>query len=173
MIGNLKVKVRTTREDPARRIKTETNENPKKISFYQPSRVRQPLVESKKANNESETLNLKKVKPVKSIALKQHSTKLHTEAKDKDVLSTAHRIAIDKIFHNKKEHPSISIHRKEKEDHSTKEVKLPTGVNRYAFEDKVGNGTFGVVHKARDKRTLEVVAIKRVFQDKKYKNREL
>ena len=50
---------------------------------------------------------------------------------------------------------------------------MPTGVNRYAFEDKVGNGTFGIVHKARDKRTLEVVAIKRVYQDKKYKNREL
>ena len=88
-------------------------------------------------------------------------------------MTTAHRIAIDKIFHNKKEHPSISLHRKEKEDHSTKENKLPIGVNRYAFEDKVGNGTFGIVHKARDKRTLEVVAIKRVFQDKKYKNREL
>ena len=74
--------------------------------------MRQPLAESKKLNNESETLNLKKVKPVKSIALKQHSTKLHTEARDKDVLTTAHRIAIDKIFHNKKEHPSISLHRK-------------------------------------------------------------
>jgi serine/threonine-protein kinase MDS1/RIM11 len=48
-----------------------------------------------------------------------------------------------------------------------------TGAARYAFEDKVGNGTFGIVHKARDKRTLETVAIKRVFQDKKYKNREL
>lgn len=45
------------------------------------------------------------------------------------------------------------------------------GINRYAFEDKVGSGTFGVVHKARDKKTLEVVAIKKVFQDKKYKNR--
>jgi len=44
---------------------------------------------------------------------------------------------------------------------------------RYAFEDKVGSGTFGIVHKARDKKTLELVAIKRVYQDKKYKNREL
>lgn len=48
-----------------------------------------------------------------------------------------------------------------------------SGQNRYVFEDKVGSGTFGIVHKARDKVTLEVVAIKRVFQDKKYKNREL
>ena len=45
------------------------------------------------------------------------------------------------------------------------------GQNRYAVEQKVGSGTFGVVHKARDRKTLELVAIKRVYQDKKYKNR--
>lgn len=28
------------------------------------------------------------------------------------------------------------------------------GAARYAYEDKVGSGTFGVVHKARDKKTL-------------------
>lgn len=87
-------------------------------------------------------------------------------------MSHAHRVAIDKIFHNKKDQPSISLYRKEK-DEKEKESKQFTGINRYAFEDKVGNGTFGVVHKARDKKTLEVVAIKKVFQDKKYKNREL
>ena len=47
------------------------------------------------------------------------------------------------------------------------------GEERYACEDKVGSGTFGIVHKARDRQTLELVAIKKVFQDKKYKNREL
>ena len=63
------------------------------------------------------------------------------------------------------------MQRKDKEDREPRDSKLPSGINRYMFEDKVGNGTFGVVHKARDKRTLEVVAIKKVFQDKKYKNR--
>ena len=43
MIGNLKVKVRGGREEPGRRIRTETNENPKKISFYNQTRLRQPL----------------------------------------------------------------------------------------------------------------------------------
>jgi hypothetical protein len=28
------------------------------------------------------------------------------------------------------------------------------GAARYAFDDKVGSGTFGIVHKARDKKTL-------------------
>lgn len=36
----------------------------------------------------------------------------------------------------------------------------------------VGSGTFGVVYKGRNKDTLDVVAIKKVLQDKKYKNRE-
>jgi len=38
-------------------------------------------------------------------------------------------------------------------------------------EKKVGSGTFGTVHKARDKKTLDIVAIKKVYQDKNYKNR--
>lgn len=41
-------------------------------------------------------------------------------------------------------------------------------------EDKViGNGTFGVVFQAVDPDTGKVVAVKKVFQDKRYKNREL
>jgi serine/threonine protein kinase len=45
------------------------------------------------------------------------------------------------------------------------------GADRYEWERKVGAGTFGTVHKVRDRKTLEIVAIKKVFQDPKYKNR--
>lgn len=37
----------------------------------------------------------------------------------------------------------------------------------------MGNGTFGVVYQAKVQETGEIVAIKKVFQDKRFKNREL
>lgn len=43
----------------------------------------------------------------------------------------------------------------------------------YNAEKIVGNGSFGVVFKATIAETGETVAIKKVFQDKRYKNREL
>ena len=43
----------------------------------------------------------------------------------------------------------------------------------YNAEKIIGNGTFGVVYKANVAETGETVAIKKVFQDKRYKNREL
>lgn len=44
---------------------------------------------------------------------------------------------------------------------------------KYEEGASVGNGTFGVILKATNKETGDVVAIKRVFQDRRYKNREL
>jgi len=46
-------------------------------------------------------------------------------------------------------------------------------VLRYAAERVVGNGSFGVVFQATCVETRETVAIKRVLQDKRFKNREL
>lgn len=43
----------------------------------------------------------------------------------------------------------------------------------YTIEKVVGNGSFGVVYQAVIAETSETVAIKKVFQDKRYKNREL
>ena len=56
---------------------------------------------------------------------------------------------------------------------STKNDKTFVGSNRYEIDKQVGSGTFGTVHQARDKKTLQIVAIKKVYQDKNYKNREL
>lgn len=44
---------------------------------------------------------------------------------------------------------------------------------RYVAERIVGNGSFGVVFQATCLETKETVAIKRVLQDKRFKNREL
>ena len=43
----------------------------------------------------------------------------------------------------------------------------------YAADKVIGNGSFGVVYQAHTVETGELVAIKKVFQDKRYKNREL
>ena len=43
----------------------------------------------------------------------------------------------------------------------------------YVIEKIVGNGTFGVVLKGYEEKTHDVIAIKRVLQDRRYKNREL
>ena len=43
----------------------------------------------------------------------------------------------------------------------------------YAADKVIGNGSFGVVYQAHTVETGEMVAIKKVFQDKRYKNREL
>ena len=43
----------------------------------------------------------------------------------------------------------------------------------YNAERVVGNGSFGVVFQATENETSNKVAIKKVYQDKRYKNREL
>ena len=47
-----------------------------------------------------------------------------------------------------------------------------SGNHTYTSDKVVGNGTFGVVYQATNAETGEKVAIKKVFQDKRYKNRE-
>lgn len=45
--------------------------------------------------------------------------------------------------------------------------------NKYIVEGIAGKGTFGVVYFGRDRVQGNKIAIKKVLQDKKYKNREL
>jgi len=44
---------------------------------------------------------------------------------------------------------------------------------KYTALSILGKGTFGVVYRAKEEKSDDFIAIKRVFQDKKYKNREL
>ena len=43
--------------------------------------------------------------------------------------------------------------------------------SKYEIEGVAGKGTFGVVYFGRNRLTGEKIAIKKVLQDKKYKNR--
>jgi len=79
---------------------------------------------------------------------------------------------------------------KEKEKEKAKQLKLSTKEEKeknipfekailkannctYIADHMIGNGSFGVVFRATVQETSEVVAIKKVLQDKRYKNREL
>lgn len=57
--------------------------------------------------------------------------------------------------------------------YSTDPKVVPRQTISYKTERVVGNGSFGVVYQARCIETGEVVAIKKVLQDKRFKNREL
>ena len=46
-------------------------------------------------------------------------------------------------------------------------------VGKFTIISIIGKGTFGVVYRAKKDDSNELIAIKRVFQDKRYKNREL
>lgn len=61
---------------------------------------------------------------------------------------------------------------KNKDSKKDKNDKKPTSFT-YNAERVVGNGSFGVVFQATVNETNQQVAIKKVYQDKRYKNREL
>lgn len=65
--------------------------------------------------------------------------------------------------HNVSANPRDSRHMEEEQKHRFS----------YSATKVVGNGSFGVVYQATVNETGETVAIKKVFQDKRYKNREL
>ena len=43
----------------------------------------------------------------------------------------------------------------------------------YTLLKPTGNGAFGMVYQAKDNKNGKIVALKKVFQDQRYKNREL
>ena len=47
------------------------------------------------------------------------------------------------------------------------------GGRRYRMEKVVGNGAFGIVWRAREEGSTDLVAIKKVVLDRRYHNREL
>jgi len=78
---------------------------------------------------------------------------------------------VQRLF-NKDSKKTSSVTAKEERSVILTKKEPVSPASKYVFEEVVGSGTFGVVYKGRNKDTLDVVAIKKVLQDKKYKNRE-
>lgn len=66
---------------------------------------------------------------------------------------------------NNYKNPMVKLDDKEEDKHKDESV-------NYKWLKIIGQGTFGVVYKAEEIATSKVVAIKKVFQDPKYSNRE-
>lgn len=60
-------------------------------------------------------------------------------------------------------------------DSNRKDAKKPSNTTKkmYSADRVIGNGSFGIVYQATCNNTGETVAIKKVLQDRRYKNREL
>ncbi|PXF49036.1 Glycogen synthase kinase-3 beta [Gracilariopsis chorda] len=68
---------------------------------------------------------------------------------------------------------SSSSHRPSSSTTSNPSTAIPKESISYSAARVIGNGSFGVVFQATVRETGETVAIKKVLQDKRYKNREL
>lgn len=66
-----------------------------------------------------------------------------------------------------------SMRRKSKDSRRSQQVTANGKTISYQAEKVIGNGSFGVVFLAKVAETGEVAAIKKVLQDKRFKNREL
>merc|ERR1719343_1375321 len=66
---------------------------------------------------------------------------------------------------------SASVPAEEEQQSSSQQVPEPECT--YNAERVIGNGTFGIVYSAHIVETDETVAIKKVFVDRRYRNREL
>lgn len=83
------------------------------------------------------------------------------------MVETSNKQKFNKIDENQSS-TRIGDNKNSKKDDDSKEQNYT-----YTATQIIGSGSFGVVYQATVSETTEVVAIKKVYQDKRYKNREL
>lgn len=77
------------------------------------------------------------------------------------------------IFKNKEDQKLVDNKQYSKKESNIKNEDEKEQNYTYTATQIIGSGSFGVVYQATVSETTEVVAIKKVYQDKRYKNREL
>ncbi|CAK69016.1 unnamed protein product (macronuclear) [Paramecium tetraurelia] len=130
----------------------------------------------------------KEIKTLQDISnlkarLKMNQMAKQTFKKNKDEPTTS--IYVGKLDNPLKSFQQQTIKKQSRkplsiEKNSTKSVLMPASTERFDYSNftytnlkVVGSGSFGVVYKAKVNETGEIVAIKKVLQDRRYKNREL
>ncbi len=136
-----------------RRVITELDEAPS-IKFYKPEYKKSEKVASK---------------PKFIDVLSKYNGKEHPRKNNFKIYHPKSNLQADKVL---KTEGDESLKQNTITSHQYKSKILKEG-NRYEIQGTAGKGTFGVVFMGVDKVTGEKIAMKKVFQDKKYKNREL
>lgn len=177
---HLDVAKKTTKQPLADNRKVVNHYNQSSSQVTKPSKKATVIksVLSKNTNNHTNYTNYSRL--TTEPAQRPHYLQHHRTATATDKLTSSTNVNrktnTQTTINFKKKQPRESSTKVTKNDISSvsnTETSKCVGVNRYQVDQKVGSGTFGTVHKARDKKTLETVAIKKVYQDKNYKNREL
>jgi len=152
----------TTSTSSNKKPETATNNQPRKLTSFLSSK-------RKSTTSDASTLGT----AFNNMKLSQDTSKT-TSKQDpsKDKKTTTSSIVKPPLKPLKEEKDTASIVGGSK-DQKANEVIIKANNVTYCADSVVGNGSFGVVVRAIVSETQDVVAIKKVLQDKRYKNREL
>nr|BAK01088.1 predicted protein [Hordeum vulgare subsp. vulgare] len=148
---------------------TSSNKKPETASNTQQPRKLSSFLSSKRKSGTSDAASLGTA--FNNMKLSQDNKTTTTSSKDpskeKKPSTTTTSKAPLKPLKDEKEPVATT------KDPKSNEVIIKANNVTYCADSVVGNGSFGVVVRAIVSETREVVAIKKVLQDKRYKNREL